>query len=77
MTVKGIKPIAPQQTEYMSRPMNVLQEDKLEQLNNSTIDENSAQPILTSFDEKNLTDHLEDLRNHWKRLPGQVLFYST
>lgn len=79
ITVKGIRPISQQSPECMKRPMNVLQEDKLDHLQNLDVQSTSHASIqlpnlITSFDEHHhSTDQWEDLRNQWRRLPGQVL----
>lgn len=78
VTVKGIKPIASYK-EPASRPMNVLQEDRLNELSSSIqtlavlVDEKlDHQHTVTSNLSAETTNHWKDLCSQWKRQPGQV-----
>lgn len=78
VTVKGIKPIASYK-ETVSRPMNVLQEDRLNKLSGSiqtltvSVDEKlDHQHTVTSNLSAETTNHWKDLCSQWKRQPGQA-----
>lgn len=76
VTIKGIKPIL-NKTECFARPLNVLQNEKLEQNLFSTSDDHEIDDTAGEHDNRNnLQDFgFNEFKSKWNRLPGQVIFY--